>query len=389
MAVLEEISQTGGTLGNVCQHQNGPHIGAANAAHQLQIHCQHGVMQTGNHQHGINQAIQAAHQPAQRGLETGFHHEGDGFTDFPADGSQHGMGQENGRKDGAQGNDNHLDGLGAVLFEETLQIDQRKAHQNSRDNLRLIADALNLEQAEIPIGDALGGAHGISVDQLGRYQRQAGDNAQNGGGAHFLGNAPHDAHRQHVQRRFTDDPQEIVNALTPGIHVAQAPGAAVKHLDVAQHAAEAQQQAAHDNGGNQRCENLRQIGDGSLQGVLVLFGSRFHVVLGGCGFKARNLCQFLVIGGNVVANDDLELSCLGKAALDSGQSLDFLDLRFVRIFQHQPKTGHAVCGRGDVFFSAQQLQQPGHFVCVLAHDEFSLLKYKFPNLFKQVFLVSL
>src|SRR5699024_438347 len=124
----------------------------------------------------------------------------------------------------------------------------------------------------------------------------------------------------------------------------------LKQVDVADKAAETQNQAADDQGGDQRGKDLGQVGHGPLQGILVGFGRLLGGVLADA-LNAGDLGELVVELGHLVADDDLELPRLGKAALGAGQRLDGLYVGLGRVRQHKAHAGDAVGHGVDVFFS--------------------------------------
>ena len=86
------------------------------------------------------------------------------------------------------GTNDHRDDRRADLAEEFFQIHQRERGQHGRDNLCLIADHVDGEEAEIPLGDICRccGCDSVGVQQLAGNKRQAEDDAQALGHAHLL-----------------------------------------------------------------------------------------------------------------------------------------------------------------------------------------------------------
>ena len=79
---------------------------------------------------------------------------------------------------------------------------------------------------------------------------------------------------------FADQPQEAVNAGPELADVAQGFGAVFKEVDAVDTVAEAKDQTAGDDGGNQRGKNLRKHAHDLLQCVLVLLGCALDGILG-------------------------------------------------------------------------------------------------------------
>ena len=133
------------------------------------------------------------------------------------------MGDDDGQHQRAEGHNDHGDDRRADLAEEFFQIDQRERGQHGGNDLRLIANHVDGEETEIPFGDICrrSRSHGVSVEQLAGDERQAEDDAQALGRAHFLCDRPADADRQHMEDGFANQPQEAVNAGPELADVAQ------------------------------------------------------------------------------------------------------------------------------------------------------------------------
>ena len=324
------------------------------------------MVQAGHDQRRIDHAEDGGKQPLDVGGQAHVDHRGDGVPDAPADGADDGVGDDDRRHQRTEGHHDHADDFRAVFFEELFQEDQHKAGQHGRDDLALVADHLDLGKAEIPDGDLLGGGHREAVEQLGRDQRQAQNDAEDLGGAHLFGDGPDDAHRQHVEHRLADEPQEAVHAVPEGGDIGQALGAVGKEVDLADHVAEPQDQAAADQRRDQRGEDLAQRAHDPLDHRLVGLGRRLHGVLAD-PFNAGEGGELVVKHPHVVADDDLELTGLGEGAFDRAQPLNLHGVCLGRVHQHKPHPRHAVGHRLDVLFAADQAQQRLDIVLVFPH----------------------
>ena len=89
------------------------------------------------------------------------------------------MSDDDGQDQRAERYNDHRDDRRADLAEEFFQIDQRERGQHGRDNLCLIADHVDGEEAEIPLGDICRccGCDSVGVQQLAGNKRQAEDDA--------------------------------------------------------------------------------------------------------------------------------------------------------------------------------------------------------------------
>ena len=225
-----------------------------------------------------------------------------------------------------------------------------------------------------------GGSHRVGVEQLTGNQCQAQNDAQHLGGAHLFGHRPADAHRQHVEHRFTNKPEEAVHAGPELADVTQGLGAVLEQVEAVDTVAETQDQTAGDDGGDQRGEDLGQGGHDALQRVLVLLGGALYRVFGNA-LDARHRNEIVVEIRHRVADDDLELAGLGKGALGHLHALDLGHVRFGRVVEHEPHAGDAVGNRGDILFTAYVFQQFLGVLLVFAHKYFLLQPL---DLFEQV-----
>ena len=139
--------------------------------------------------------------------------------------------------------------------------------------------------------------------------------------------------------------------------------AIVEHLDVADDVAKAQDQTAGDDGGQQRYEDLRQMGDAPLQRIHVL-ASRLLGGLLAATADAELLGQRLVPLLHLVADHHLELTALGEASLHRRNGFDGLAVGLGRIVQDEAQPGQAVADGGDVLLAADLVDQGGKLLCV-------------------------
>ena len=299
------------------------------------------------------------------------------------------MGDDDGQHQRAEGHNDHGDDRRADLAEEFFQIDQRECGQHGGNDLRLIADHVDGEEAEITFRDVrrCRGRDGVSVEQLTGDERQSEDDAQALGRAHFLCDRPADADRQHMEDGFADQPQEAVNAGPELADVAQGFGAVFKEVDAVNAVAEAENQTAGDDGGNQRGKNLRKHAHDLLQCVLVLLGCALDGILGNT-VNAGDGNKVIVEIADRIADDDLELARLGESALGGFQCLDLGNVRLGGIVQHKTHPGYTVRNCRDVLFAAHILKQQLCVFLVFSHDSFLLYLFDdSSNLFTQVLLV--
>ena len=207
------------------------------------------------------------------------------------------------------------------------------------------------------------------------------------GRAHFLCDRPADADRQHMEDGFANQPQETVYAGPELADVAQRLGAVIKKVDAVNAVAEAEDQTAGDDGGDQRCKNLGQCTHDLLQGGLVLLGRALDGILGHA-VDAGDGNKVIVEIADRIADDDLKLACLGESALGGFQCLDLGNVRLGGIVQHKTHPGYTVRNCRDVLFAAHILKQQLCVLLVFSHDSFLLYLFDdSSNLFTQVLLV--
>ena len=311
------------------------------------------------------------------------------------------MSDDDGQDQRAERYNDHRDDRRADLAEEFFQIHQRERGQHGRDNLCLVADHVDGEEAEIPLGDICRccGCDSVGVQQLAGNKRQAEDDAQALGRAHLFGDGPADADRQHVENGLADQPEEAVHARPELADVAQGLRAVIEEIDAVDAVAEAQNQTARNDGRDQRGEDLGQHAHNFLQGVLVLLCRALDSLLGDT-VDAGDRDEIIVEIADRVADDDLELACLGESALGGFQCLDLGNVRLGGIVEDKAHTRYAVGYRRNVLLAADVLKQQPRVLFVFTHDVFLLLpgragifelvhtsspySHRIPNLFIQV-----
>ena len=171
---------------------------------------------------------------------------------------------------------------------------------------------------------------------------------------------------------FANQPQEAVNAGPELADVAQRLGAVIKKVDAVNAVAEAENQTAGDDGGDQRGEDLGQHAHNFLQDVLVLLGCALDGILGNT-VNAGYRNEVVVEVADRVADDDLELTRLGESALGGFQCLDLGNVRLGGIVEDKSHTRYAVGYCRNVLFAADVLKQQPRVLFILTHDIFLLL----------------
>lgn len=211
----------------------------------------------------------------------------------------------------------------------------------------------------------------VATEKLGRYQRKAQHDAKNLGGAHLLGDGPDDAHRQHVEHSFTNEPQEIVNAGPELRNVGQALGTVCEEVDFTDDVAEAQNQTTADQSRNDGGENLAQSTHNALRQRLIAGCRCLHRILAHA-FNPGKSGELIVKIRHIVADDHLKLARLRESALHRGQRLDLVGFGLGRVHQNKAHPGHAVGHRPNVFLAADVLQKSFHVGLIIRHGAFLL-----------------
>ena len=373
LALQIDHAKDGGALRNVGQRDHRPQHRTAEVGDQLLDGVRH-VMQAGDDQRGINKTEDCAKDHAEGAGNASVDNIRDDGADLPADGAKDGMSDDDGQDQRAERYNDHRDDRRADLAEEFFQIHQRERGQHGRDNLCLVADHVDGEEAEIPLGDICRccGCDRVGVQQLAGNKRQAEDDAQALGRAHLFRDGPADADRQHVENGLADQPQEAVHAGPELADVAQRLGAVIKKVDAVNAVAEAENQTAGDDGGDQRGKNLSQHTHDLLQRVLVLLGRALDSLLGDT-VDAGDRDEIIVEIVDRVADDDLELARLGESALGGFQCLDLGNVRLGGIVEDKSHTRYAVGYCRNVLFAANVLKQLPRVLFVFTHDVFLLL----------------
>ena len=171
---------------------------------------------------------------------------------------------------------------------------------------------------------------------------------------------------------FANQPQEAVNAGPELADVAQRLGAVIKKVDAVNAVAEAENQTAGDDGGNQWGKNLRKHAHDLLQCVLVLLGCALDSFLRDT-VDAGDGNKVIVEIADRIADDDLELARLGESALGGFQCLDLGNVRLGGIVEDKSHTRYAVGYCRNVLFAADVLKQQPRVLFVFTHDIFLLL----------------
>ena len=179
LALQIDHTEDGGALRNVGQRDHGPQHRTAEVGDQLHIDGVGHVMQAGDDQRGINKTEDCAKDHAEGPRNAGVDDVRNEGADLPADGAKDSVGDDDGQHQRAEGHNDHRDDRRADLAEEFFQIDQRERSQHGGNDLRLIANHVDGEEAKIPFRDV---RHRRRPDGK-RYPQGAGSAHRDRGGA--------------------------------------------------------------------------------------------------------------------------------------------------------------------------------------------------------------
>lgn len=321
-----------GTLRDIGEGDHRPEDGATEFGGERHVDGIGHMVQAG-HDHGrVEETEDGGEEDVPVGGQAVIDDIGDAGTDFPADRADEDVSDDHRRHQRAEGHDDHGDDGWGDAAEEAFEIDQHEARHDGGDDLPLIADHVDAGEAEVPVRDVRRGGtrNGKGVQQLRRDKRRAEDDAEDGGGAHFAGNRPDDADGQHMEDGFADKPEELVHPRPEDGGLRQR--LAVEHFDFPDEVAEAEDETATDERGDDRREDFAEGAHDALQQVLLAAGRSFHRIFG-YAFDAGQRGECFVELAHFVADDDLELPRLGEGALDAGNRLNAGNIRLFRIDQ--------------------------------------------------------
>ena len=181
---------------DIGKRDHGPKHSATKIGNQLQVDGVRHVVQAGNNQRRIKRTKESAEQGTERAGDAGVNDGGDTATEPPANGSQDKVGGHDGKQQAAERNDDHRDDLGRDLAEETLQEAKCNCGENRGDDLRLIANHIDLGKAKVPMRNLISrrAGNGIGVKKLPGDERQAQNDTEHRRATHLFGDRPTDAY---------------------------------------------------------------------------------------------------------------------------------------------------------------------------------------------------
>ena len=166
---------------------------------------------------------------------------------------------------------------------------------------------------------------------------------------------------------FADEPEKLVHPRPEDGGLRQR--LAVEHFDFADEVAEAEDEAAADERGDDRRENFAEGAHDALQQVLLAAGRSFHRILRypfNTGERGKRLIKLAYL----IANNHLELSGLGKRPLDTTNRLNAGNIRLLRLNQDKTHPRHAMRHRADILPAAHGCQKQCGILLELRHKNF-------------------
>ncbi len=160
--------QNSRALGDIGKRDHRPKHGATIVRNELQVDCIGHVVQACYDERRIEETKYRAKDDTRRARDARIHNSRDARTEPPANWAEHEVSSNDREHEAAEWHNDHRYHLGADLAEESLKVAKRKGCQDGRDDLRLIANHVDLEIAEVPDGDLIGRRcrDAVGVEQL-------------------------------------------------------------------------------------------------------------------------------------------------------------------------------------------------------------------------------
>ncbi len=151
VALLEDDhGEDGRALRDVGKGDHRPEHRSAVVGDELQVDGVGHVVQTGDDQRSVDAAEDGAEEHAEVAGDACVNDGGDAGAESPADGAEDEVGSHDAQQDGAERDDDHLDDGRRYLLEEALKIVEGDGCEDGRNNLCLIANHVDLREAEVP-----------------------------------------------------------------------------------------------------------------------------------------------------------------------------------------------------------------------------------------------
>ena len=205
--------------------------------------------------------------------------------------------------------------------------------------MSLVSGEIDFIQTEPHLrrGNAVRRSHAPGVHQIRMDHDHADHSSQELVAAKYLRRADCHQNGQEGKRR-------VGKQMDDGI------GSGLCHLgpDITQALQKAHQQAAGNDGRNNRNEHVSQRLDGPLPEAGFGAGGLFHFLLG-CRLDARDPDEFLIdLIHRSRSENDLKLSRCEENTLYAVNVFHRLFVTFLIVRNHQPQSGGAVCGAHNV-----------------------------------------
>ena len=331
-------------------------------------------MESGDHDRGVEEAEEEAADRAERPVQP-VDAAGQLVGDLAGDGADDDEGQEPGDEQRDEWGEQEVGRALEDLVQPLLDQAQDPCDDQGGDDHRLVADLRDLQAEEVPHGGLVrvapegarlvGLGHRVGAEQGGRDHRRTHRGAEVHVPAEALGRREADQDRQRGEGRGGHQVDERVVVLQPGEHLHD--GLRGEEALGLEDGVEGHQEAAGDQGGQDRDEDVGDHLDEAGEQVPALLGLFLGLVLGDLAdpVVVDHVLEDLVdVAG---ADDDLEHAAGGEGALELLVVVQRLLVDLVRVGDHQSESRRAVGRCADVRRSADCLDDLGRHLGVI-HD---------------------
>ena len=247
--------------------------------------------------------------------------------------------QISGNQNRHQRRDEQIDDLRHDFMQPLFQHAHEPYGDHHRDHMSLVSGEIDFIQTEPHLrrGNAVRRSHAPGVHQIRMDHDHADHSSQELVAAKYLRRADCHQNGQEGKRR-------VGKQMDDGI------GSGLCHLgpDITQALQKAHQQAAGNDGRNNRNEHVSQRLDGPLPEAGFGAGGLFHFLFG-CRLDARDPDEFFIdLIHRSRSENDLKLSRCEENTLYAVNVFHRLFVTFLIVRNHQPQSGGAVCGAHNV-----------------------------------------